>query len=186
MSLRSWIPASALVAPLLVAALASCAAGGGNPFSAYVLPQALPSPVLGYGTVSFALDGAPRRFERAVYFTPGSGKFGIRPDEIGPQQRKDIFVDEVAGQQLNFRFEIPGLKGTGPLADGASVELTDRRTTPPTVYKGPISVFLQNSGPRRGLPVLGTFSGTLTSVDPPGKSVSLSDGQFYGYLATDI
>ncbi|MBC7543175.1 MAG: hypothetical protein H7338_10630 [Candidatus Sericytochromatia bacterium] len=184
MSLRSWFPATALAAPILIALVASCTAGGGNPFSAYVLPQALPSPVLGYGTLMMTVDGASRRFERAVFFTPGGAKFGIRPDEIGAQQRKDIFVDEVVGQQMNFRMEVPGLVGDGRITDGTNLEISDRRTNPPTVYKGPISVFLQSAGRRRGLPVLGTFSGTLTGTD--GKQITVSDGQFYGHLATDV
>lgn len=183
---RRWLAAAALAAPFLTAIVASCAAGGGNPFGAYVLPQALPSPVLGYGTIAFTFDGQPRRFERAVVFTPGNGKFGMRPDEIGPQQRKDIFIDEVAGQQMSFRLDVPSLGGPGPVTSGATLELTDRRTTPPVTYKGPVSVYLQQSGPRRGLAVMGTFSGTLTAVDAPGKQVSVTDGQFYGYLATDV
>jgi hypothetical protein len=183
---RRWFAAAALAAPFLTAIVASCAAGGGNPFGAYVLPQALPSPVLGYGSFLFSIDGQPRRFERAVIFTPGGGKVGMRPDEIGPQQRKDIFIDEVTGQQLTFRFDVPGLGGPGPVATGATLEITDQRSTPPLTYRGPVSVFLQQAGARRGLPVMGTFSGTLPAVDVPGKQVSITDGQFYGHLATDV
>lgn len=183
---RRWFAAAALAAPFLTAVVASCAAGGGNPFGAYILPQALPSPVLGYGTITFAVDGQTRRYERAVVFTPGTGRFGMRPDEIGPQQRKDIFIDEVAGQQMAFRLDVPGLSGTGSGVTGATLEVTDRRSTPPVTYKGPITVFLQQSGPKRGLPVMGTFSGTLPAVDAPGKQITITAGQFHGHLATDI
>jgi hypothetical protein len=183
---RRWLAATALVAPFLTAIVASCAAGGGNPFGAYVLPQALPSPVLGYGTFTLAMDGTPRRFERAVFFTPGNGHFGIRPDEIGPLQRKDIFIDEMAGQQMTFRMEVPGLSGGGELTSGATLEITDHRSQPPVTYRGPVSVFLQQAGAKRGYPVMGTFTGTLVSVDPPGRQVSVTNGQFFGHLATDV
>jgi hypothetical protein len=183
---RRWFAAAALVAPFVTAVVASCTAGGGNPFGAFVLPQALPSPVLGYGTFTLMIDGLPRRFERAVFFTPGGSRFGIRPDEIGAQQRKDIFVDEIAGQQMAFRFDAPGLSGAGELASGTTLSITDRRSTPPVTYQGPVTVFLQQAGSLRGYPVIGTFSGTLNSVSPPGQQMAVTAGQFHGHLATDI
>lgn len=184
---RSWIVSGALLAaPALTALVAGCPGSTASPYSPFAVPTVLPSPHLGHGTVTMTLDGRRVHFDRAVYFAPGGGLVAIRPDPISPEQRPDIFPDEIAGTGTEFRLQLPsGEGGLLPAEAGhATLTVTDRRTEPAVTYQGPVTVFLQDAGKQRGYPVLGTFSGTLTADD--GRSLTVTDGQFHGYLATDL
>lgn len=184
---RSWIVSGALLAvPALTAVIAGCPGTGASPYSPFAVPTVLPSPLLGNGTLTMSLDGRQVHFERAVYFAPGGGHVGIRPDQISPEQRQDIFPNEVGALGTDFRLELPsGDAGLIPADTGkATLTLIDRRSEPAVTYKGPVTVFLQEAGKQRGYPILGTFSGTLTAEG--GRHLTVTDGQFHGYLATDL